>query len=774
MATKIFEVFGEVTLDNKKLNQGLDNVKNKLKVVSTAILALGVGAVKLASDFEETSSKFTRAFKGIEDQAEKTAKVLQDSYGLSELESKRLLSSTGDLLKGFGATTEQALDLSNQVQQLSADLASYNPNIRNTAQASEILTKAMLGERDALVSLGLKISEADVQQRLLEKGQKDLTGQALLLAKSQATLEIALSQSGDALGDFSRTSGSLKNQLNILKGDVTDLAVEFGQQLLPIAKEIVSWVSDAVEWFSNLSEGNKKLILVIAGVIAIAPAVISAIQGIAGALAFLAANPIVAVIAALAALGVAIAVAAKKARDARFEELEEDFQSLQEETGILTEDLYNLDQAIESTFFAGSFDDTVHSVRTLAEQLQLSEAAVIEVALQNENIDDITKEQLKTLQEHVEEWEHIAGFSTQAAINEATMLKDSLRQQEALERIAAAQADREEITNNLRDDQVESLKLWEEMQEAIRILNEKEEAGLITVEEKTEAIIELNKDWINSILELGFSIDDPRIVNALQRIKDLSAETTAELTATSRNLQGVGDTAEEAAKQTEETWLQAFDRIKNNVQTVGSQIKGIFTELNDFQSQALENRQTEEENAIKNSMLTEEEKAAALKALAEDVAAEKRALARKEAIGNKAIALFDIGVNTAVAITKALPNLILAGIIGVLGGVQAAIVAAKPLPALKEGAVINPTNGGTQAIIGEGGIPEAVIPLSQDVLAGIGAGIARATQISNITNTTNNYGSREVTAKIDSRVLFKIVDDGYINGQMPQMAKAIG
>ena len=58
-------------------------------------------------------------------QAEETAHTFKESFGLSEQSAKDLLSSTGDLLVGFGFTEESALGLSTQVNQLAVDLASF-------------------------------------------------------------------------------------------------------------------------------------------------------------------------------------------------------------------------------------------------------------------------------------------------------------------------------------------------------------------------------------------------------------------------------------------------------------------------------------------------------------------------------------------------------------------------------------------------------------------------------------------------------------------------
>lgn len=275
---------------------GLDKTKNKLSkikaeaekmkavgqnlttFVTLPILAAAAASVKFAIDAEETRAKFETAFRGVGDEADRVAKELQDGYGISIRASEKLLSGTGDLLKGFGATAQEALGLSSDVQKLATDLASYNNLQGGAERASNILTKAMLGEREALTSLGIKISEAAVKARLLEKGQENLTDRALLLARAQATLELATAQSGDALGDFARTQDSAANQIKILQATIEDLAVKLGQDLMPVFKGFLKGVQGLIKWNKELDSGTRFLIDSIGTfAVAIGPAILAVV-----------------------------------------------------------------------------------------------------------------------------------------------------------------------------------------------------------------------------------------------------------------------------------------------------------------------------------------------------------------------------------------------------------------------------------------------------------------------------------------------------------------
>lgn len=222
----------------KNLSQeATSDIAKMAKLAVASIASIGISnffkdSMGLAIQAGETFNKFAVVFEDALGKAEIAAANLVDNYGLSELAAKKLLSATGDLLTGLGAQDEVALSLSEKVQQLSVDIASFQNLQGGAARASEIITKAMLGERDALTALGVKILEADVQHQLLLRGQQNLTGQAMLLAKAQITIDEVMKQSGKAIGDYARTADSTANQIRVLGNRFEDFKIAVGNSIV--------------------------------------------------------------------------------------------------------------------------------------------------------------------------------------------------------------------------------------------------------------------------------------------------------------------------------------------------------------------------------------------------------------------------------------------------------------------------------------------------------------------------------------------------------------
>lgn len=240
--------------NNTATNSNIKSFKNFANVVRGIAPIIGVAvlgralqsSVKAASDLEEQTTKFLTVFRAVPLQAENMANELVTAYGLSRRESVQLLASTGDLLTGFGFTQQAALELSSSTQTLAADLASFNDIQGGAEEASRALTKGLLGEHESLKALGIIISEAGLKQELFVQGKDKLTGQALLQAKAEARLAIAIRQSANAIGDVARTQDSFANVQRRVIARTEDLKAAIGAELIPEVKKMGLAFLDAV------------------------------------------------------------------------------------------------------------------------------------------------------------------------------------------------------------------------------------------------------------------------------------------------------------------------------------------------------------------------------------------------------------------------------------------------------------------------------------------------------------------------------------------------
>lgn len=260
--------------------QGIRNAGAAMTVGFTLPFALATRSFKNAArDAQETRSKFATVFNTMGPQAEAAAEKLAAGYGLAGTQARKLLGDTGDLLTGFGFSQEATLDLSTRVNQLAVDLASFTNFSGGAEGASAALTKALLGERESLKTLGIAILEEDVKKRVALERSQGMRFATERQAKANATLSLALEQSKNAIGDFARTQHDLANQERITAARIIDLKESFGRVLLPVALKVTKVIRKMAVALTELSPGAKKVILVLGAVLAVVGPLLIALGG---------------------------------------------------------------------------------------------------------------------------------------------------------------------------------------------------------------------------------------------------------------------------------------------------------------------------------------------------------------------------------------------------------------------------------------------------------------------------------------------------------------
>ena len=220
----------------------------------TAVTTATIGfSVKSAANAEEVENKFAVAFKGMTDSANSWINSFAKSVGRSRNETKRMLADTQDLMAGFGATKDEAFSFAKQVQTLGVDLASFN-NLRDDEAVTK-LRKGLMGETEGLKALGIVINQNMLQEEARANGLSDNLRELDELTKMQLRYQIAIRQSGNAVGDARRSLGSLTNQTKAMRSGIKDLSITFGKIFIPKATNVVSFLNTKfADAFTFLSE----------------------------------------------------------------------------------------------------------------------------------------------------------------------------------------------------------------------------------------------------------------------------------------------------------------------------------------------------------------------------------------------------------------------------------------------------------------------------------------------------------------------------------------
>tara|TARA_Y100001963_G_scaffold35493_2_gene49488 strand:- start:2951 stop:4972 length:2022 start_codon:yes stop_codon:yes gene_type:complete len=308
----------EILGSAKGLTRSLNTASSKLRSFGSQVSAIGstlstrltlplglaaAGAIKFASDTEESLNKVRVAFKDSSKSVEDFANTSLEKFGIAKSSALDMASLFGDMATSMGINTKEAAGLSTSLVGLAGDLASFkNVNIEEVQTA---LAGVFTGETESLKRMGIVMTEANLQIFAMEKGLKKKVKEMTQAEKVALRYEYIMSKTGNAQGDFARTSDGAANQMRIFQESLKEVAAEFGAVILPLFTDLLESVNDMLKGFKALPLETKKMIVGIAAAIAALGPVLSIIGSIGTALGLLL-SPIGLIIAGLVGIAYVI------------------------------------------------------------------------------------------------------------------------------------------------------------------------------------------------------------------------------------------------------------------------------------------------------------------------------------------------------------------------------------------------------------------------------------------------------------------------------------
>jgi len=251
----------------RRVKHSARNAALAAAAIGTAIGVASLKFVQVASDAQETQSKFDVVFRHLRNEANAWADDYADSVGRARQDTKKWMAGLQDTFVPLGIARDKAFELSKSLTTLAVDVASFN----NKTDASVIrdFTSALVGNHETVRKYGIIIGESAIQQEAYAKGinksYKNLTD------LQKVMLRYSLIQKGttDAQGDAIRTADSYANQQKRLEATWTNMQQTLGEALLPAYTKAITnintlltenqsrikkWAEDTVEGFDVVGD----------------------------------------------------------------------------------------------------------------------------------------------------------------------------------------------------------------------------------------------------------------------------------------------------------------------------------------------------------------------------------------------------------------------------------------------------------------------------------------------------------------------------------------
>ena len=278
-------------------------LKKALVPATAALGGLAVaakGAVSAASDMAEAQSKVNVIFGDGAAEIAKFAATASSKIGQSKKAVMDAAGTFGTFGKAAGLGGKDLAKFSTGFTALASDLASFN----NTSpeEAIQAIGAALRGESEPMRRFGVLLNDATLKAEAMALGIYDGNGALTAQQKILAAQSAIYKQTGDAQGDFERTSSGLANSQRTLKAQFDDMQVSLGQALLPVIDALLPKVKAFADW-AAANPGTFKLIAAAIGAIALAVVAVNAAMAV---------NPFTLIAAGIAVLVVGLVTAYKK------------------------------------------------------------------------------------------------------------------------------------------------------------------------------------------------------------------------------------------------------------------------------------------------------------------------------------------------------------------------------------------------------------------------------------------------------------------------------
>lgn len=246
---------------NNEVNNGSNSVGGFLKNIIAmgaayfsfdAIIGAVKSAVDYASDLVEVQNVVDVTFGNMAEDINQWSQTTSNAFGISELTAKQYSSTLGAMMKSGGLAGDTMRNMSINMTQLAADMASFY-NLESDA-AFDKIRSGLSGETEPLKALGIDMSATGLEAYRMAQGIDVSYNSMDNASKMVLRYQYLMSQTADAQGDFSRTQDSFANQTRLLGQSWESFTGQIASNALPILTEVVYVLNSGLQLLSGVGQ----------------------------------------------------------------------------------------------------------------------------------------------------------------------------------------------------------------------------------------------------------------------------------------------------------------------------------------------------------------------------------------------------------------------------------------------------------------------------------------------------------------------------------------
>lgn len=265
---KAINANAKLTVSNSKLHKsygvlgtGIKSWQAKLGVYALAarrVYETIGGWVAKSNEYVENVNLFTVSMGKYAEEAFAYGEKVQDAMGIDLSEWIRNQGVFKQIVTGFGVVEDKAYTMSRGLTQIGYDISSFfNISIEDSMQKVQ---SGIAGELEPLRRLGYALDVATLQEIAYKHGIEMKVNAMTQAQKSQLRYIAIMEQSGNVMGDMSRTLITPANAMRILQQQITQLTRALGNMFIPILIKIIPYVQAFVKVLTQAAQAVAKIL----------------------------------------------------------------------------------------------------------------------------------------------------------------------------------------------------------------------------------------------------------------------------------------------------------------------------------------------------------------------------------------------------------------------------------------------------------------------------------------------------------------------------------
>lgn len=262
------EIKIKISQESKGAKEAVESLASSLGKLGSSLSSLSKVAVKgtglaVISKYIGKSvvsaSKYTQVLNATHSVLGKLSK---DAEGLAEKLSTKLMLNPNDVMSfqmtfqnlftGFGNSAKNAQIMSQNLTQLSYDLAAFSDQVASPEQGMEKLRLAMAGTIEPIQRLGFAIKEADLQAVAARQGLNVNIRNLNTASKSMLRYIAIMEQSTHVQGTWAKTFDSPATAMMSLQQSLKAISTEVGKVLLPTVMALLPYMQALTKGILNM------------------------------------------------------------------------------------------------------------------------------------------------------------------------------------------------------------------------------------------------------------------------------------------------------------------------------------------------------------------------------------------------------------------------------------------------------------------------------------------------------------------------------------------